>query len=234
MARTLVVGVDGREESGSALSLGRSLAQALGAELIEATAPADPKSGLLELARSEDAYMLVLGPTHHGRLGRLVPGSLAEKVIRDAEVPVAVAPAGYGSVEHPPIQRVGVAYDGEPGAEAALEFAAELAGDLEAELVVITAVPPFSDDSFTRVSEGRYRERNARAVTSAGVNATGVVEIGPPAAVLAELAVELDLLVAGSRARRAIVRNALGSVASELTVLSPCPVILITERMGSG
>ena len=54
-----------------------------------------PAHGLHELAEQEDAALIVVGSTHTGRAGRVLPGSTAERLLHGAPCPVAVAPKGY-------------------------------------------------------------------------------------------------------------------------------------------
>jgi nucleotide-binding universal stress UspA family protein len=62
---------------------------------------------LTELAEAEHADLVVVGSSHRGALGRVVPGTTAERLLHGAPCAVAVAPRGYrgGDVRH-----LGVAY----------------------------------------------------------------------------------------------------------------------------
>ncbi len=185
---------------------------------------------LEELAVREQADMLVLGHTHHGRLGRIYPGALGDKLLEGAPCPVAVAPPDYAKREHTGFGTVGVAYDGGPEAKAALASAEFLAGVLGCALQVITVAPtyPEVDDPMLSVRESMYRERHAgglRSVSAAEVE--GVFDRGEPARVLARHGVDLDLLVIGSRSHGPVLRTVLGSVGSELMRAAPCPLIVV-------
>jgi nucleotide-binding universal stress UspA family protein len=187
-------------------------------------------SSLEELAAREHADMLVLGHTHHGRLGRIYPGTLGDKLLEGAPCPVAVAPPDYAKREHTGFGTVGVAYDGGPEAQAALVSAEALASVLECALQVITIAPmhPGVDDPMLSVRESMYRERHAVGLRS--VSATeveGVFDRGEPARVLARHGVDLDLLVIGSRSHGPVLRTVLGSVGSELMRAAPCPLIVV-------
>jgi nucleotide-binding universal stress UspA family protein len=54
-----------------------------------------PAHAILAAAEEEDAEMIILGSCHHGVVGRILMGSTAEDVMRDASCPVAIAPNGY-------------------------------------------------------------------------------------------------------------------------------------------
>ena len=70
----------------------------------------------------------MVGSSHRGKLGRVLPGSVGESLLRGAPCAVAVAPRGYAGAEHPAIGLIGVAYDGSEEAKLALGEAERLAG----------------------------------------------------------------------------------------------------------
>ena len=185
---------------------------------------------LEELAAREQADLLVVGHTHRGRLGRIYPGALGDKLLEGAPCPVAVAPPDYAKREHTGFGIVGVAYDGGPEAKAALARAEALAGALGCALQVITVAPiyPDIDDPMANVRESMYRERQAAGVRSvSAASVEGVFDRGEPARVLARHGIDLDLLVIGSRSHGPVLRTVLGSVGSELMRAAPCPLVVV-------
>jgi nucleotide-binding universal stress UspA family protein len=78
--------------------------------------------------------LIVLGSTHRGGLGRVMPGSVAERLLNGAPCPVAVAPRGYEPRE---LRVIAVGYDGSAEATAALELATALGEAADATLRVI-------------------------------------------------------------------------------------------------
>jgi nucleotide-binding universal stress UspA family protein len=137
----ILVGFQDTEQGRDALELGRILARANRAEMLAVTAPGEDGQNLAELARSEEADLIVLGSTHRGPLGRVVPGSTVAHLLADAPCAVAVAPPGFagpadagaewrplgGDLEETGIRVVGVGYDGSRPAGEALKIAADLA-----------------------------------------------------------------------------------------------------------
>ncbi len=108
---------------------------------LEAIANASAPHGLHELAEREDADLIVVGSTHTGRAGRVLPGSTAERLLHGAPCPVAVAPKGY--VDRPAQPTViGCGYDGSPSSRHALEEAGRLAEATGAHLRVIRVFEP--------------------------------------------------------------------------------------------
>ncbi len=100
-----------------------------------ARALAEPAAhALVDVARSEDAGLIVVGPTHRGSLGRVLPGSTGRRVIAESPVPVAVAPSGYATASaNGSIERLCVAVDDSEEGEAASAVALALADRIGAE-----------------------------------------------------------------------------------------------------
>lgn len=193
----------------------------------------EPAESLRDLCASEGAEVLVLGHTHRGTFGRIHPGTLGDRVLTGLECPVAVAPAGYSRGPHDGFGIVGVAYDGGREAKHALGYAADLARGLGCELQVLTVEPVYPDADFSPAREWTYVERNKTALDKVGA-AEGVFDRGDPARVLARHAVDLDLLVVGSRAHGRAMRAALGSVSSELMRICPCPLMVVPRSADGG
>src|SRR4051794_9572908 len=97
---------------------------------------------LHELAEETDAGIIVVGSSHVGRLGRVLPGSTAERLLHGAPCPVAVVPVGFatrGLAEHPVI---GCAYQATDEGEAAIAAAEHLAVALGGSLRIAHVVEP--------------------------------------------------------------------------------------------
>lgn len=68
-------------------------AQRAGAEILTRTIADDsPGEGLLRIAEREHADLIVVGSSHRGTLGRVLPGSVPELLLHSASCPIAVAP----------------------------------------------------------------------------------------------------------------------------------------------
>lgn len=79
--------------------------------------------GIARIVAAERADLVVVGPPHRGRLGRVLIGDDARAVLDAAGCPVALIPRGWRSELRPP-WRVGVGYDGTPQARRALPWRA--------------------------------------------------------------------------------------------------------------
>ncbi|OGR94970.1 MAG: hypothetical protein A2V88_04245 [Elusimicrobia bacterium RBG_16_66_12] len=100
-----------------------------------------PPAALLELARPERADLMVMGTHGYAGLDRLLTGSVAEAVIRRAQIPVLVVPERR-SIET--FARVLAPWNGRPYATRALRWARELSHSLRAGLDVLHIVEPGS------------------------------------------------------------------------------------------
>ena len=98
--------------------------------------------GLQQVAADEGALAIVVGPSHRGRVGRIVPGSVGTRLLHGAPCPVAVAPNGFWSEGHAPIRRIGVGYVGPPEGEEALHAAVGLAAATGASVRALGVVEP--------------------------------------------------------------------------------------------
>ena len=201
---------------------------------------------LQEIAEQEDIGIIVIGSSHTGRLGRVLPGSTAERLLHGAPCPVAVVPLGYrthGTPQHPV---VGCGYRPTEDGEAALGAAEELALALSASLRVVHVVEPLSllygtgevplnlpeiDASVRAEAERTLSERVARL--SADLEADGTQHVGRPADVLAGLSETVDLLVVGSRGYGPIKAVLVGGVSGQVIRSAACPVVVVPRRARS-
>jgi nucleotide-binding universal stress UspA family protein len=205
-------------------------------------APSAPRA-LHEAAERRDAGLLVVGSTRRGAVGRVLPGSTAERLMQGAPCPVAVVPHGWEAGGG--LQTIGVAYvDTEEGREA-LRGAHALAQRAGAKLRVLSVardrfgmygqtearVPAQRGKDLAEV-QGEHRlavEEAARAAVDAldggvKVEVDGYVE--DAAEVLIRVSENLDLLVCGSRAYGPLRAVLLGGVSRRVAAEARCPVIV--------
>ena len=222
--------------------LGR-LRSAHGDETVEVRAIANPSPahGLHELAEKEDAGLIVVGSTHTGRAGRVLPGSTAERLLHGSPCPVAVAQKGHAQDLEPAI--IGCGYDGSASAQYALEAAHRVAAATGARLRVIRAFQPLAYDIPAHVaSGGSYNDSlhdRASAELDAAVarietepRAERYFAVGDPADVLAEASEQLDLLFVGSRGYGPMHSVMVGGVGGRLVREAACPVIVLPRTAG--
>jgi nucleotide-binding universal stress UspA family protein len=204
-----------------------------------------PAHGLHDLAEAERVDLVVVGSSHVGVAGRVLPGSTGERLLHGAPCPVAIVPDGYRTCAHE-LHRVGVAYDGSPEARAALRAATEVARATGAALRVIRvldtlahAVPALSGGaSFVLLSEDKEMELRAELddVVSGlpdGLSAEAVFVTGDPAHKLVVQSGNLDLLITGSRGYGPLRAVMVGGVTGRVMHDAACPVVVIPRGVES-
>ena len=207
---------------------------------IRAVPSASVPRALTELAEAEHADLVVVGSSHRGAIGRVLPGTTAERLLHGAPCAVAVAPRGYRGGD---IRRIGVAYDGSAEAEAALRAAEALALERSAALTVYSvAEPARPTDSMIAAGTGAEwpsqaaKDRARRLLYAVADEAPDGLDLetlllrGDPAAEIADRAHgAIDLLFVGSRGYGPLRRALLGSVSGALVRDAGCPVV-VTPR----
>ena len=136
-----------------------------------------------------------------------------------------------------------LAYDGFEHSLHALEETAKLASDGNAEVTVLSVIPP---DARASKSGGHVmlrphaHEDVARAhkfLRELGIPSEMRMDAGEPAEQIVAEAADgnYDIVIVGSRGRGAVGRLILGSVSAEVIAHAPCPVLVagadITERI---
>jgi nucleotide-binding universal stress UspA family protein len=204
----------------------------------EVDLPGDsPAEGILRYAEEHEVDLIVMGT--HGRQSaeRLLAGSVAERVVREAPCPVlTVRQAGDGQ-----IRRILVPIDFSERGQAAIPVANELAklygAEVELLFVIDEDTVPMAHVPLlgpVRVSpdeiQSRFRKLMAdRVKTYRGEAAiSGTVRIGHPARDIAEYAEgNADLIVMSTHGRTGLQRLFLGSVAEKVIRRAPCPVFTV-------
>ena len=202
--------------------------------------------GLQQVADAEGALAIVVGPSHRGPLGRIVPGSVGERLLRGAPCPVAVAPRGYRDAGDGAIASIGVGYVALPEADEALRAAVGLATRTSAAVRVLSVVePPASspvlpfgwspaEREATAHGELAAQIRRATDAVVTPVDITGEVVDGYADDELGRLSREVDLLICGSSGRRPIGSVVLGSVSTGILRKARCPLLVVPRGARDG
>ena len=208
-----------------------------------------PAAGLTAAAEEFDARLIVLGSSARGAIGRVLPGSTAERVIHGAPCPVAVVPRGHVARDGG-MMTVGVAFAPTPEGREALRAGARLAEAARASLRVAMVLDPslaertspgmlaaaHHEHDLTEDRAGRTRIEAERALDDAiaAVAATVPVErdilFQDPADGLAAVSEHLDLLVMGSRAYGPMRAVMLGGVSRRVITRAACPVLVLPRN----
>jgi nucleotide-binding universal stress UspA family protein len=192
---------------------------------------------------SFNAGLLVVGSTDRGRIGELLPGSTAARLMHGAPCPIAVVPhawQGGGGVK-----TLGVAFVDTPEGRQALESGVALARAAGAKLRVLCAVKPHHYGKVAGEGPGtegttydelgvHMQEATRRALDEATAEARDLdvdvdVSVQDAADFLIAASDQLDLMVCGSRGygpRRAVL---LGGVSLRVTASARCPVIVLAR-----
>lgn len=200
---------------------------------------------ILEYA-TEFGIDVVVMPTR-GRTGlnRLLLGSVTERVIRSASVPVLSINPDAASQRYP-YERVLVPTDGSETADRALDTGIDLANASDARLHVLSVVDVTSlgVDVYSEIHIDALEERaesvieNARTSASdAGVaSVEGTIEYGSAVHRAIRTYVrdhDVDVVVMGTHGRSGLDRWLLGSVTEKVVRTSPVPVLTIPGQRPS-
>lgn len=279
--RRLMVGYRGDEHGEDALVLARVLAASEAVRdvlVVEASGAGQPVAGqgwpahvqiavralpggspadaLRAVAAEEDVDLLVLGSTHRRLAGRVLVGTTAGHILRDASLPVAIAPRGFRDAPGR-LRRIGVAFDGSDEAGIALEWASAVARPLAAEIRLLAVVEPppppvetwgasvpgeawtdglsFAESSqlAETLRDGMDHRLEAARRSIGQPDAEVVTVVGDPLHELRSAAVDVDLLVVGSHGDGALSRLLVGSVSHGLAHSCPAPLVVVRDRSAS-
>lgn len=195
-----------------------------------------PATGLRRLARDEAASIVVVGSSERSRMGQIVPGRTAGRLLSDASLPVAIAPHGYADRERG-MDLVACAFDGGPESHTALRWVAALARGRSSRLVVFTVSDTVRAGRGIRRAkrndDDAVREQRERAVaeTLADVAADGAVDVvwlgADPRLALAQRSWALDLLALGAPSQRGLRARLFGGDPGHLARAANCPLVLV-------
>ena len=201
--------------------------------------------GLQRVAEEEGALAIVVGPTHRGTVGRVVPGSVGERLLHSAPCPVVVAPSGYRSAAARGIRRIGLGFIATPEADEALCAAVGIALRTGATIRALSVVElpagvtmGFGWDyaKLERAARDHQSQSLARTLgdVTSQVEISGEVVEGYADDELARLSEGVDLLLCGSRGRGPLGRVMLGSVAAGVLRKARCPVLVVPRGAQDG
>lgn len=212
-----------------------------GISVVSEVLQGDPYRTIADYSKQSDIDCIVM-PTH-GRRGvqRFLLGSVTERVINTAEVPViAVNPDRDRPLTYPP-QRILVPTDGSRGAELALTEGTNVASATGATLHLLHVVETGSlgPDARSVLKEGELSERAHEVMREASERVeetsldpvTSVIEHGEPSKMIRDYIAEngIDLAVLGTHGQTDFSRYVMGGVSAKLVRTSPVPVMWVRE-----
>lgn len=206
-----------------------------------AIAEGEPYEEIVEYANANGVDLVVM-PTH-GRsvLGRFLLGSVTERVVRRADVPVlTLRPDEAGRIDYP-YRNVLAPVDGSSCGEYALGRGIDLAAAEGAELHVLSVVETaaLGTDIRSEIQIDSLEDRARRLVdeaaetaAAAGIEATTAVQFGSSIPKTIRSYVDdhdIDVVVVGTHGRTGFDRYVLGSVTEQLVRTCPVPVLTMRE-----
>jgi nucleotide-binding universal stress UspA family protein len=200
-----------------------------------------PAAGLSQLAEREHASLIVVGPSSRAGLGRVRPGSVAERLLSGASSPVGVAPRGYAQAERS-LGVIGCAFDGSPESHLAVDWASGLASAGGSRLVIVSVHAPLvfghvpaglpSAESVNQTLRRELHDEQQQVIAAHGEQAEGVFTDGDAAEALEKASKDVDLLVLGSRGYGPLRATVLGSVSQQVIRNAACPIVVTPRGVG--
>jgi len=189
---------------------------------------------LLQWAREKRIDLIVVGTHGRSGLGKIILGSVAEKVFRRSPVPVlTIGPQLRGHWEISGTHRFLAPCDLTPKSHPAVQFACALAKEHNSQLTVLHVIEHANGGMKMdpeRVKQG-IREELAQIV---GKHAEGVdvryrIEFGRISATILDAATEIDadLIVMGVRPSSGLLDRFMWPIAYELVREAACPVLTV-------
>jgi nucleotide-binding universal stress UspA family protein len=207
-----------------------------------------PDEVILDLADELGAAAIVMASHVHSGLMRVLLGSVTERIVHHATIPVLVVRAAPDKpAPVPALDRVLVPLDGSPFAERALDIADGLVAD-GGTLILVRADYPVEqivsgsetmitvedrDATANEVSEDQdYLKRIAAAHSQAGRTVQTATTIDDPADAILKTAREqqANLIVMSTHGQSGLSRLFLGSVADKVVRHAEVPVLLVSAR----
>jgi nucleotide-binding universal stress UspA family protein len=206
---------------------------------MRALAAESPAAGLQRIADREQAQLIVVGPSHRSGLGRVRPGSVGERLLSGAPVPVAIATRGFAD-QQTRFNHLAAGFDASPESKQALQWAANLAEASDGRLRMVSVHTPMA---FGNVSAGGalagesvnhalrrdLTQQHMDAIAAYGDRVDGTLRNGDAATVLVDASRDADLLVLGSRGYGPVRAVLLGSVSQAVIRHATCPVVVVAR-----
>ena len=208
-------------------------------------------TGLTDLAAAQQADLVVVGSSSAGLLGRVALGSVTDRLVHTAVVPVALAPRGYPlSVD--PVRRLTAAYGGQADVVGLIATCAELAKKWSVRLRIASftvrpttmfsgSIEPSAEDLVVEQWSRRTFDEIAKQLNDVRASiASPDVEVVIGTGHDWREAVETiawetgDILLLGSGAAGPAAQVFLGSAASKILRHAPVPVMIVPRQPNVG
>ena len=181
------------------------------------------------VAAAVDADLVVMTTRGAGGGGRLLFGSVADRVARHSPTPTLLLRGGATPASGSAPRRMVVPLDGSASAERALPVASQLASTIGTGVHLVSVEEREGPQAETPSAPPRtgYLEDRAAALQDERIAASIEYRSGPPASELLDVIVPGDLLVLTTHGRGSARRWQIGSVAEKLLRQAAAPVVLV-------
>ncbi|MBI2462212.1 MAG: universal stress protein [Candidatus Rokubacteria bacterium] len=201
---------------------------------------AEPAQAISESAREHGADLIAMATHGRSGLGRLVVGSVAERVVREARVPVLLV-RGEPRWDPARARKVLVPLDGSERSAAVLPVVERLAGPLDFQIVLLHVLEPIQPSAAAEIApqlEAVERRRRtqaeeylrdlATALEAKGIRAGLAVRAGSPTDAIRRHAQEegFGLVAMATHGRTGLGRLLFGSIAEDVLRTVPQPLLL--------
>jgi nucleotide-binding universal stress UspA family protein len=178
-----------------------------------------PADGILKLAQTTSAGLIVMGTHGRSGLNRWTLGSVAERVLRESAVPVLTV----RSAPPRPIRHILAPVDDSDASRSALSVAAGLAACFDATVTALHVQEPGGRGAIPNLCAWIPAEERSRCLLRE------VVRHGSPAEEIVRFASEnaADLMVVGAPRRRFFEGMVLGTTTLRAVRHAPCPVLSV-------
>ena len=203
-----------------------------------------PYRKIVEIVGEEDIDLIVMGTHARKGLTRILLGSVAERVLRTAGIPVWTVPTTGTTVAHPSPTSILCSHDFSEASMRALELTRDLKKPFHAGVTALHVLPeeleaesPFRPGWLQPAQQARYRdalgrelERDIDDVFGPGAQA---VQAKTAHGVVIDQIVQAqeesgaDLMILGASGKNAVERFLLGSTTVDLLRRSAVPVITV-------
>jgi len=218
-----------------------------GVEVHPVVREGDAAQEIIHLSRFIGADLIVMRTRGRAGLERAVFGSVAEEVLKNADIPLVLV--RHGGRCSTAVRKLLVRLDGSPGAAVALRTAVDTARATGASIKVVQVVEPIPIQAFAAPYDAAnapfydpawdddalanarvYVDAVAARLRSLGLSVEVEVRMARGvAATIVDMAEQAsaDMIVMSTQALTGPARALLGSVADAVVRTAPCPVLLV-------
>jgi nucleotide-binding universal stress UspA family protein len=210
-----------------------------GMEVESVVLQGNPAEEIVDFAEEQRVDMIVVGSLGKSGIKRFMLGSVSEKVVRRAKIPVLVV---REYKEEKPYKQILIAADCSKGTEKAVDFGIEIAKLNGAKVYAVHVIDPIFNDlmeeAWAEEAYKQFKKIGREAVSyveekakDAGVKVESAVLEGNPAEKIVDFAEEqkVDMIVVGSLGKSGYEQFAIGSVSAKVLRNAKVPVLIVHD-----